>query len=236
MEVALNFPITINDFITLESGFSGYVVGFEKGEFILEDKNGEQQRFPLNTQQQIDVNFNFPTFKDALFHASQSVKSSHCDFCALAKLYSYELLQKPLLASLFPSREEIMFKGVIAYVSEEYSSTCFHLLPPIDGVVNQRLIDEGLLEETDNFPVWSAKHPNSSLVGKKCTNLTKAIKGAHEAGELSSYSHIYEWIKEDNVEHLRNLRNKLLHGDLTVVNEHDASLVIMMIQCVRHGG
>ncbi|HFG2205917.1 TPA: hypothetical protein ACMDRY_003560 [Vibrio cholerae] len=231
----MNYPITINDFVTLESGFSGCVVGFEKGEFILEDKNGEQRRFPIN-KQQIDVNFKFPTFKDALFHASQSVKSSHCEFCALAKLYSYELLQKNLLASLFPNREEIIFKGVVAYIGEEYSSTCFHLLPQIDGVVNQRLINEGLLEETDNYPVWSAIHPNSSLIGKKCTNLTKAIKGAHEAGGLSSYSHIYEWLKEDNVEHLRNLRNKLLHGDLTIVNEHDASLVIMMIQCVRHGG
>lgn len=231
----MNFPITINDLVTLSSGFSGRIVGFDNGEYVVENENGEQERFSENIQRKVEVNFNFPNFKDALFHASQSVKSSHCDFCSLARLYSYELLQKPLLASLFPQREEIMFKGVLSYVSEEYSSTCFHLLPQIDGVVNQRLILEGLLEETDQFPIWTPKHPDSSLVGKRCTNLTKAIKGAHSAGDLSIYSYIYEWINKDNVERLRELRNKLLHGDLTIVNEHDASLVIMMVQCIRHG-
>ncbi len=115
-----------------------------------------------------------------------------------------------MLARLFPSREGIIFKGVIAYLSGDYSSACFHLLPQIDGVVNTRLRDEKLLETTNYFPVWSNFHPNKDLVGKPGKNLTKAIIGAHEARELSSYSHIYDWIKEENIERLRMLRNKFI--------------------------
>lgn len=236
MERNLKFPITINDLVTLQSGFSGKVVAFDDAFFVLESKDGKRERLALNAPERIKVNFNFPSLKDALFHASESAQFSHCEFCSVAKVYSYELLQKPLLAKLFPSREEIIFKGVIAYLSGDYSSACFHLLPQIDGVVNARLRDEKLLETTGYFPVWSDLHPNKNLVGKPCKNLTKAIIGAHDAGELSSYSHIYDWIKEENTEHLRILRNKLLHGDLTQVDEHDASIAIMMVQCIRHGG
>ena len=231
----MNIPISVNDIITLKNGFKGRVISIDIENILVESNLGERELISIHCLENIEVKFNFPSYKDALYHASESIKSAHCEFCSIARLYSHELIQKELLIELFPERVEIIFKGVLSYISKEFSSCCFYLLPQIDGVINKRLINEGLLKYGKTYPLWTNKHPLSMKHNKPCKNLSEAIIGAAEAKELSSYSHIYEWVTENNIENMRILRNKLLHGELTKENEHEASLVIIILESISHG-
>ncbi|WP_139169455.1 hypothetical protein [Microbulbifer yueqingensis] len=223
----------IGDEITTENGVRGRVVSLAADMIVIEAENGKLHY--LKGQPQLTLNTKFTTESDALIHAVQAVKKSHCQFCGKAKLYSLELLDKELLESLFPKRGELCFKGVVNFLGGEYSSCCYHLLPQIEGSFNKILHDEGLLSLGEGFPRWRAQHPGEDFRNKPCKNVVHAIKGAEASEKLSKLSHVRSWLGDDNIAALRGLRNKLLHGSLTMVSAHDAALVVTMIQCIKHG-
>lgn len=229
----MEYRLIIGDEVTTENGVRGRVVSLAQGVTIIEAENGKvhhlkgHQRFTLHTK--------FTTESDALVHAMQAVKKSHCQFCGNATLYSLELLDKELLESLFPKRGDLCLKGIVNYLGGEYSSCCYHLLPQIEGSFNKILQDEGLLSLGDGFPKWEAGHPRENFREKPCKNLVQAINGAEASGKRSKLSHVRLWLGRDNIDALRKLRNKLLHGSLTMVSAHDSALVVTMIQCIKHG-
>ncbi|EHR1015591.1 hypothetical protein KS878_004324 [Vibrio parahaemolyticus] len=229
----MDYRLVIGDTITLSDGVRGKVVSITQNIIAIQLEDGSICNIEgrINCQ----INTKFTTESDALIHAVEAVNKSHCSFCGNAKLYSLELLDKPLLEQLLPERGELSFKGVVNFLSCEYSSCCYHLLPQIEGAFNRVLSDEGLLNFGDGYPKWSRSHPNMELHGKPCKNLVQAINGAALALEVSKMSHVKDWLGEGNIEELRQLRNKLLHGELTKVSQHDAALVVTMIQCIKHG-
>jgi hypothetical protein len=229
----LDYRLIIGDSITTSNGVRGNVLSMAPNLITIQLDDGSIQY--LQGILNCTIHTNFTTESDALIHATEAVNNSHCSFCGHAKLYSLELLKKHLLEALFPERGELCFKGVINFLSGEYSSCCYHLLPQIEGAFNKVLSDEGLLIYGDGFPKWSSDHPDEAYQGKPCKNLVKAIQGAQSAGSNSKLSHVQEWLGSENIEELRQLRNKLLHGELTNVSEHDAALVVTMIQCLKHG-
>ncbi|MET1312406.1 hypothetical protein [Vibrio parahaemolyticus] len=229
----MDYRLIIGDSLTLSNGVCGKVLSLAPNFITIQLDDGSIQHIQGRINGQI--NTNFTTESDALIHAIEAVNKSHCDFCGNAKLYSLELLDKQLLEQLLPERGELSFKGVVNFLGNEYSSCCYHLLPQIEGAFNKVLSDEGLLDLGEGFPRWSNSHPDEALRGKPCKNLVIAINGAALASASSQLSHVKEWLGDDNIEELRQLRNKLLHGELTKVSEHDAALVVTMIQCIKHG-
>lgn len=229
----MDYRFVINDELTTSDGRKGRITCLSENAITIQDEAGNLHN--LQGKYSVAINTKFMTEGDALYHATSSVNSSHCNFCGIAKFYSLELLNTDLLERLFPDRGRFIFQGVVNYFSREYSSCCYHLLPQIDGAFNQILIDEGLLLANSGFPKWTDLNPSKEFRNKQCRNLVNAIDGAEACGSLSKLSHVKSWITPDNVEVLRQLRNKLLHGLLTEVTEHDASLVVIMIQCLKHG-
>jgi len=229
----LEYRLLIGDEVTTENGVRGRVISLAQDLIVIQAVNGTVQH--LKGHQNFVLHTKFTTESDALFHALQAVKNSHCKFCGNAKLYSLELLDKELLESLFPERGELCLKGVISFLGGDYSSCCYYLLPQIEGSFNEILYDEGLLSHSEGFPRWREEHPEKTYRRKPCKNLVHAILGAEAATKISKLSHIRSWLGSDNVDALRNLRNKLLHGSLTMVSAHDAALVVTMIQCIKHG-
>ena len=105
------------------------------------------------------------------------------------------------------------------------------LFPQIEGIVIGKLHREGLLRETQGFPKWTKEHPDSKLHGQPCKNLEEALKGAELAGDISSLSRIVKWCE---IEPLRILRNKLMHGQMLEISEHEAANIVILLHAVFH--
>jgi hypothetical protein len=122
-------------------------------------------------------------------------------------LYGVDLLSSPFNAELFSGRADQISIG--------------------------KLHREGLLSETQGFPKWTKEHPDSKLHGQPCKNLEEALKGAESAGDRSSLSPIvkFKWCE---IEPLRILRNKLMHGQMLKISEHEAANIVILLHAVFH--
>lgn len=110
----------------------------------------------------------------------------------------------------------------------------YSLLPQLDGIIHQILYEDGLLKMTKGYPVWTKEHPTVELHKKKCKNIVEAINGAIQAGKDSRLNFV-KINKVVNLEDIRNTRNKMLHGSLLDVTEHQVSSIIYMLHAAYEG-
>ncbi len=179
----------------------------------------------------VRYHFVFATFDDAVFHLSLRERITHCDRCYFAFLYGVDLLSSPFNTELFSGRADQIRRGLVSFISRDFASAAYMLFPQIDGVAFGKLHREGLLRETQGFPKWTKEHPDSKLHGQPCKNLEEALKGAESAGDRSSLSRIVKWCE---IEPLRILRNKLMHGQMLEISEHEAANIVILLHAVFH--
>lgn len=175
--------------------------------------------------------FDFVTFDDAVYHLSLYKRLTHCDRCYFAFLYGVDLLSSPFNTELFSGRADQIRRGLVSFISRDFASAAYMLFPQVEGIAIGKLHREGLLRETQGFPKWTKEHPDSKLHGQPCKNLEEAFKGAESAGERSSLSRIVKWCE---IEPLRNLRNKLMHGQMLEISEHETANIVILLHAVFH--
>ncbi|MCX2834476.1 hypothetical protein [Microbulbifer thermotolerans] len=230
----MKYRFAIGDRVILSCGNVGEIVFICGGKIEVELKDGSTKSSDINGIRKIRSKFF--TESDAWFHAFKWAKESHCELCSYAKLYSLELLDKDFVRPLFPNREEFIVKGILGFLNKEYSSCCYHLMPQVEGKFCNMLQQEGFLTSNNKgFPKWSENHPDEKYRNNQCKNIVEMIKGAQALENDSQLSHVYNWLGKENVECLRRLRNKLLHGQLVNIEMHDAALIIMALQSISHG-
>ncbi|MCK4734369.1 MAG: hypothetical protein KAT65_18080 [Methanophagales archaeon] len=179
----------------------------------------------------VSYRFNFATFDDTVYHLSLCERITHCDRCYFAFLYGVDLLSSPFNTELFSGRADQIRRGLVSFISRDFASAAYMLFPQIDGIVIGKLHREGLLRETQGFPKWTKEHPDSKLHGQPCKNLEEAFKGAESAGDRSALSQIVKWCE---IEPLRNLRNKLMHGQMLEISEHETANIVILLHAVFH--
>ena len=185
----------------------------------------------LLDQGNVRGHFDFVTFDDAVYHLSLYGRITHCDRCYFAFLYGVDLLSSPFNTELFSGRADQIRRGLVSFISRDFASAAYMLFPQIDGIAIGKLHREGLLSETQGFPKWTKEHPDSKLHGQPCKNLEEALKGAELAGDISSLSRIVKWCE---IEPLRILRNKLMHGQMLEISEHEAANIVILLHAVFH--
>ena len=146
-------------------------------------------------------------------------------------MYGVDLLSSPFNTELFSGRADQIRRGLVSFISRDFASAAYILFPQVDGITIGKLHREGLLRETQGFPKWTKEHPDSKLHGQPCKNLEAAFKGAESAGERSSLSPIVKWCE---IEPLRNLRNKLMHGQMLEISEHETANIVLLLHAVFH--
>lgn len=57
---------------------------------VLQIENGKHETYPLKSIK--ELNFNFGTFEDVMYHLSQGGDARHCPSCYLSMLYATDLL------------------------------------------------------------------------------------------------------------------------------------------------
>jgi hypothetical protein len=185
----------------------------------------------LLDQGNVRYGFNFATFDDAVYHLSLYKRLTHCDRCYFAFLYGVGLLSSPFNTELFSGRADQIRRGLVSFISRDFASAAYMLFPQIDGIVIGKLQREGLLREMQGFPKWTKEHPDSKLHGQACKNLEDALKGAESVGDRSSLSLIVKWCE---IEPLRNLRNRLMHGQMLEISEHETANIVILLHAVFH--
>jgi hypothetical protein len=198
---------------------------------VIQLESGERKTYTLSAIKQI--NYNFGSFDDTIYHLSQSGESRHCPYCYLAVLFAVDMLSVNLKAAPFLKRRDLIKKGLINYISCDYSQAAYSLIPQAEGIINEVLHEEGLLKETKGFPMWAKEHPMDTYHGKQCNNLVKAIEGARDAGNASKLSGFLTLgVTDMNI--IREVRNKLSHGTLTEISEHEVASVIYLLHALYH--
>jgi hypothetical protein len=232
----MQFMPTVGQNVTVKAGtdyISGkiLVMDGEENTIKLLLEGGIKQIY--NFDQVVKGNFRFGTFYDAIFHLHNAGESRHCEYCYTGLLYGIDLLTCEFRTQPFVVRSSMLKKGIISYLSSDFSTAAYALVPQIEGIINQILYEDGLLKQTNGFPLWTREHNDTSLHNRRCTNMVNAIVGAQSAGDASRISHLLDWEAIDT-EKLKTLRNKLLHGTLLDVNEHEVSSLIYLIQAIYH--
>lgn len=159
----------------------------------------------------------------------------HCPKCYLAVLYGIDLLSTNVAQSAFSARKIGINKGITSFLSHDYSTAGYILLPIADGIVTSVMCEDGLLMNTKTFPKWTKEHPVVTMQGKNCTNLLSALEVAETAGEMSRLHEINKWLSNPVIKGIKELRNNLLHGTLLEVSEHQAGSVVLLIHAIYHG-
>lgn len=179
----------------------------------------------------MDVRFNFATFDDAVYHLSLRERITHCDRCYFALLYGVDLLCSPFGTELFSGRADQIRRGLASFINRDFATAAYVLFPQIEGIVIGQLHREGLLRETPGFPKWTREHPDNKFHGQACKNLVAALEGAASADDKSSLSTMIKWC---DAESLTNLRNKLIHGRMLEISEHETANVVLLLHTVFH--
>jgi hypothetical protein len=221
------------EFKSDSGNITGILIGITTSLFIVQIEDGSVRKFPYSALKSAYVNFG--TFNDALKHLADSGELKHCDLCYIAFLYAIDFLGRAFPSQVFQSRSDLIRRGIVSYLAEDYPTAAYSLLPQADGIITHILHEDGLLRKVDGFPIWTKEHPDESLHGKPCRNMIEALKGSKKAKSMTRIGHALEWLKEDKIETIRKLRNKLLHGTLLEVSEHEASMVILLLQALSHG-
>jgi len=178
--------------------------------------------------------FNIGTLEDALYHIINSGSARHCPYCYLGLLYAVDLLATNYEAQAFSARSDLIRGGIISYLEGSFSMASYSLLPQLDGIIHQILYEDGLLKMTKGYPVWTKEHPKAELHKKPCKNIVQAINGAIEAGKDSRLNFV-AINRVVNLEDIRNTRNKMLHGSLLDVTEHQVSSIVYMLHAAYEG-
>jgi len=153
----------------------------------------------------------------------------------MALLYAIDLLAKPLEPKSFSSRADLIRRGLISFLAQDYPSAAYSLLPQADGIVTEVLFEDGLLKLTEGFPIWTKEHPITEYQGKPCRSFIDGLEGARAASNASRIGHVLGWLTDDTGKALRDLRNKLLHGTLLEVSEHETTMIVLLLQTIHHG-
>lgn len=185
----------------------------------------------LLDDQNLSVHFSLATFDDAIFHLSQPKRVSHCERCYFAFLYGVDLLSSPFNTELFSGRSDQIRRGLSSFISRDFATAAYILFPQIEGIVFGKLHKEGLLRETQSFLKRTREHPDSQLHGQACKNLENAFKGAASAANKSSLSKIDNWFE---IEPLRSMRNKLMHGQILEISEHETANIVIALHAIFH--
>jgi len=234
----MGFPLLpfIGQDVTVRSGSQsdhGVLAGLTESQCTIRRPDGTSQDYPLSAIERGE--FKFLSYQDAFKHLADSGQARHCQSCYIAMLYAVDLLALTFRAQPFVARADLIKRGIISFLGGDYPTATYALFPQVDGITTQILHEDGLLRQTDGFPVWTKEHPDYSFHGKQCRNLIDALEGARSAGNSSRVSHMLSWFSAQTIEDLRGLRNKLLHGTLLDVSEHEAATVILVLQALHHG-
>ncbi|MGQ9573637.1 MAG: hypothetical protein ACUVV3_10745 [Dehalococcoidia bacterium] len=211
----------------------GTLVALTTKELVIQPSEGEPRSFPYEAL--VARRHDFPTFEDTLRHISDSGGNRHCGLCYIAVLYAVDLLAKPLTPKPFATRTDLIRRGLVSFLAQDFPSAAYSLLPQADGITTEILHEDGLLKATPGFPTWTKEHPNPDLHAKPCRSLLEALEGAANAGDSSRIGHVLGWLRDDTAVALRDLRNKLLHGTLLEVSEHEAATIVLLLQALHHG-
>ena len=150
-------------------------------------------------------------------------------------LYAVDLLAKTFQAQCFAARSDLIKRGVVSYLAQDFATAAYSLFPQADGILFQILHEDGLLRaRPGNFPIWTKEHPDIALHGKPCTNILAAAKGAASAESACRLGHLLKWLGDDQLLAVTSLRNRLLHGQLLGAQEHEVSVVVLL-QVLYHG-
>src|SRR5699024_3489469 len=154
----VNYMPSIGQIVTVKnnsSTISGKLVSIDGESYkikLLLD-NGEKKSFLIN--QVVDADFTFGTFEDAVYHIQASGANRHCHYCYTAVLYAIDLLTCEFKSQPFLVRSTMIRNGIISYLSMEFPTAAYALVPQIEGIINQILYEDGLLKQTNGFPVWT---------------------------------------------------------------------------------
>lgn len=232
------FPLLpfIGQLVTVQDAsgpVEGRLVGLTTKECTIELESGATSTFPLSALE--SGRFHFPTFEDSIKHLSEAGEARHCASCYIALLYAVGLLSINFEHQAFLARSDLIKRGVISFLAKDFPSAGYSLLPQAEGIATQVLQEDGLLKQTHGFPVWTKEHPDSNFHGKSCKNIVNAVNGAAASGDVSRLRHVLAWLKQDKIEDIRRIRNKLLHGTMLDISEHEVSSVVLLIQALHHG-
>lgn len=181
------------------------------------------------------MHFGFPSFEDATKHLADAGEARHCPSCYIALLYAVEFLAIGFSAQAFQVRSDLIRRGIISFLANDFPSAGYALFPQADGIVTQLLHEDGLLKQTQSFPKWTQEHPDSNFHGKSCNNLKVAIEGAAAAGNRTRLKHLHKWLGDERIKAIHKLRNKLLHGTMLEVSEHEVASLVLLLQGAHHG-
>lgn len=234
----MGFPLLpfIGQIITVEGSsgeLEGILVSISQTEFVIKPPEKPEETYPLAAIR--TARFNFSTFEDAIKHLADGGEARHCSSCYIGLLYAVEFLSIDFSSQPFVARADAIRRGIISFLLQDFPSAGYSLLPQAEGIITQILHEDGLLKHTKTFPKWTKEHPDDKYHGKQCTNFVSAIEGAAAANEASRLRHVEPWLKTDRMEAMRQLRNKLLHGSMLEVSEHETSSIIILLQAVHHG-
>lgn len=220
--------------VTRPDGYlEGDLISLSQTECVIATPGKPEAAFPLSALR--SARFNFPTFEDSIKHLADAGEARHCPSCYISMLYAVEFVAIDFASQPFVARTEAIRRGIVSFLSLDFPSAGYTLLPQADGIVTQVLQEDGLLKQTKTFAKWTKEHPDAVYHGKRCTNLVVALKGATAAGAASRLRHVESWLGSDRLEAVRHLRNKLLHGALLDVSEHETSSIVMLLQAIHHG-
>jgi hypothetical protein len=193
----------------------------------------EAKVFPIQALK--SARFTFPSFEDSARHLADAGEARHCQSCYIALLYAVEFLAIGFTVQAFQARADLIRRGIVNFLANDFPSAGYALLPQAEGIVTQLLHEDGLLKRTEGFPEWTQQHPDPIYQGKSCTNLKSAIEGAAAAGDLTRLKHLRKWLGDDQVQAIHKLRNNLLHGSALETSEHEVASVILLLQGAHHG-
>lgn len=176
--------------------------------------------------------------RDAIEHIDKLCSpSEHCKICFAAKIFAFSFIlhvQKDrFIVREFKKRAKYIADGLFLFLQQRPTSAIYVILPQIDGLVTDHLIAQGLLKtNVRGYPVWTeiASNPGSS-----CKNLKDAIT----EGSNNQFSRIGKTVQHikytpELLKSIVYLRNKMIHGSLTEIAEHNAVDVILLLEALHH--
>jgi len=176
--------------------------------------------------------------KDAMEHIDKLCSPfEHCKICFAAKIFAFSFIlhvqKNRFIANEFGKRAKHIVDGLLLFLQQRPTSAIYIILPQIDGLVTDHLIAKGLLKASARgYPLWTN---HASNPGARCKNLKEAIEEGSKS-QLSRIGKTVQHIKYTPVllEYIVNLRNRMIHGSLVEIEEHDAVDVILLLEALHH--
>ena len=159
-----------------------------------------------------------------------------CQICFSAQVYAFSFIlcaqENKLINNEFKGRVKHIIDGLFLFLQEKYTSAIYVILPQLDGIIKDQLLNTGIITETKGYPIGTKKStkPNKPY---------KNIKELLEEGIKNPYSKIGKTVQdikyeEKHLEKVRQLRNETLHGSRAELQKHDAVDVIHLLNALYH--